>query len=223
MRLGQAPQPRKTEAILAAANAIPSRPDLQHPQQRFLLVTQPGKLWFGAILTEGQHDYRLHDGKPYRTSSSLPSRLARAAVNLVIPPAHSILDPFCGIGSILLEAAALGLAAYGLDLNKKMVGMTRRNLAHFNYRGEIELGDAAACSRQADAIVTDLPYGRLLERDESRLSSILQHLISLAPQAVYIAEDNLTAILEQAGYQELRLMVVQKRHGMSRYIHWAKR
>lgn len=220
-RLGGADRPGKTESTLAAANAIPARPDLTAPQQRYALVVQPGKIWFGSILEEGKHPYRVHDGKPYRTSSSLLSRLARAVVNLVSPPARTILDPFCGVGSILLEAAALGLTAYGLDRNIKMVGMTRRNLAHFGYIGEAGLGDAGECTRKADAIVTDLPYGRLLEQDADRLLPILRNLTNLAPHAVYIAEEDITGMLAQAGYTAIRVMTIRKRHGMIRYVHQA--
>jgi len=220
-RLGGAGEPRKTEAVLAAANAIPARPNLTAPAQRFALVVQPDRLWFGQIMSEGAHSYQIHDSKPYRTSSSLPSRLARAAVNLVSPPAGSILDPFCGVGSILLEASALGLSASGFDRNIKMVGMTRRNLGHFDYAGQALLGDAQECTTKADAIVTDLPYGRLLEQDAGRLLPILKNLRGLAPRAVYFAEEDLTGILMQAGYTVNQALVVRKRHGMHRWVHTA--
>jgi 16S rRNA G966 N2-methylase RsmD len=222
LRLGGADRPGKTECILAAANAIPARPNLAAPQQRYAIVAQPRRLWFGAILSEGQHGYRLHESKPYRTSNSLPARLARAVLNLVSPPAGSILDPFCGTGSILLEAAALGLTAYGLDRNIKMVGMTRRNLAHFGYSAQAVLGDAAQCTQVADAIVTDLPYGRLLEQDTANLLPILQHLRGLAHQAIFITEENLTPLLVEAGYRAIQVLPVRKRHGMSRIVHRAE-
>ena len=99
----------KPQVVLAVANALQAYPDLSDPQHRFLVAAQADRLWFGEILAEPTRDYRRHDAKPYRTSSSLPARLARALVNLVAPPAQSILDPFCGTGSILLEAGALGL------------------------------------------------------------------------------------------------------------------
>lgn len=222
IRLEGAQHPGKTEAILAAANVIPARPNLIEPQQRFVIVARQDAIWFGEVVNEGGHSYRVHDSKPYRTSSSLPSRLARAAVNLVSPPARSILDPFCGIGSILLEAAALGLTPYGFDRNIKMVGMTRRNLGYFGYSGLALLGDAADCKQAADAIVTDLPYGRLLENDAKNLRSIFQNLSGLAPRAVYIAEEELTFLLEESGYTRIRVYSVRKRHGMQRFVHLAE-
>jgi tRNA (guanine10-N2)-dimethyltransferase len=213
----------KPQVVLAVANALPAYPDLDHPQHRFLVAAQAERLWFGEILAEPSRDYRLHDTKPYRTSSSLSSRLARALVNLVAPPAGSILDPFCGTGSLLLEAAALGLQPFGLDHNIKMVGMSRCNLTHFGYAAQVELGDAQECIQTADAIVTDLPYGRLLEQDQAALRQVLHHTAQLAPQAVYLAEEDITPWLQDAGYTRVACYRVRKHHTMSRFVHHAWR
>jgi len=213
----------KPQVVLAVANALQAYPDLSDPQHRFLVAAQANRLWFGEILAEPARDYRLHDAKPYRTSSSLPARLARALVNLVAPPAQSILDPFCGTGSILLEAGTLGLPAYGLDHNIKMVGMSRRNLAHFGYPAQVTLGEALACTQTADAIVTDLPYGRLLEQDRDALRRVLHHTVQLAPQAVYLAEEDITRWLQDAGYARVECYRVRKHHTMSRFVHHAWR
>jgi len=211
----------KPQVVLAVADALPAYPDLNDPQHCFFVAAQDDRLWFGEILAEPSRDYRLHEAKPYRTSSSLSSRLARALVNLVAPPAGSILDPFCGTGSILLEAAALGLNAYGMDRNIKMVGMSRRNLAHFSYPVQVALGDAQDCIQTADAIVTDLPYGRLLEQDQAALRRVLHHTAQLAPQAVYLAQEDITPWLQDAGYARVQCYRVRKRHTMIRFVHHA--
>lgn len=212
----------KQQTIRLTADALHAYPNLDTPQHRFLVVVQHDRLWFGEILVEGQHAYVRHDAKPYRTSSSLPSRLARALVNLVSPPACSILDPFCGTGSILLEAQSLGLAVYGVDKNTKMVGMSRRNLRHYGYAGEVLPGDAQECQQTAGAIVTDLPYGRLLKSNYASLAAIFVHALHLAPVAVYLAEQDLTSLLHQAGYASVEYWKVRKHSRMSRFIHRAK-
>jgi tRNA G10 N-methylase Trm11 len=220
LRLSQQPALSMRLAVVELANAIQAPPDLESPQQRFLLVVQAQRLWFGEILAEPDRAYRQHDDKPYRTSTSLPSRLARALVNLVAPPAQTLLDPFCGTGSVLFEACAAGLQAYGVDRNPKMAGMSRRNLAHFGYTAQVKRQDALDFDEQVDAIVTDLPYGRLLEPlDWQELAGLLGHLRGLARRAVYLAEEDLSAQLREAGYSRVELYRVRKRPGMSRYVH----
>lgn len=73
----------------------------------------------------------------------LPPKLARMMVNMLgsQPDTKSarekssdqlmrrrILDPFCGTGTLLQEAALLGFAVYGTDLSEKMIRYSRDNL-----------------------------------------------------------------------------------------------
>ena len=209
-------------AICSLADVINGDPDLRQPLCRFILVVQERRLWFGEIVATCSRLYRLHDAKPLHTSISLPSRLARGLVNLVLPRACSVLDPFCGTGSILLEAQALGLMTHGVDISSKMVQISRQNLAHFGYHGIIEQGNAIQCNQRADAIVTDLPYGRGIKEigcDENL--EILKHLIHLAPQAIYLADKPIPDLLTKAGYQKIDIYCVSKRPGMQRYVHFA--
>ena len=58
----------------------------------------------------------------------LPPKLARMMVNMSNISSGRILDPFCGTGVVLQEAALLGFATYGTDLSDKMVDYSQANL-----------------------------------------------------------------------------------------------
>ena len=103
-----------------------------------------------------------------------------------------------------------------------MVGMARRNLRHYRYAGEVLLGNALECQQTADALITDLPYGRLLQADRPGLAAIFAHAIHLAPVAVFLAGEDLTALLHQAGYSQVECWQVRKHVRMSRFIHRAR-
>jgi tRNA G10 N-methylase Trm11 len=179
-------------------------------------------LLFGEVVTETDASYRPHDSKPWTTSSSLDGRFARALVNLV-PAARSVLDPCCGAGSIVLEAAALGLDAYGVDWKPAMVGMTRENVAHFGYAADVVQADSRVHHQAADAIVTDLPYGHAIEADEPTIRAILERGVELAPEAVYVARADITIWLRAAGYSDVDVCTVRKRAGFTRWVHVARR
>lgn len=73
-------------------------------------------------------------GRPRRDAfvGMLPPKLALMMVNLATGPNSTtpqrILDPFCGTGVLLQEAALLGNAVYGTDLAEKMIRYSRDNL-----------------------------------------------------------------------------------------------
>ena len=83
----------------------------------------------------------------------LPPKLAQVIVNLAagkIEPSDDaiILDPFCGTGVMLQEAALMGYSVYGTDLEPRMVQYSIDNLAwlknqfRVDFYARIELGDA---------------------------------------------------------------------------------
>ncbi len=80
---------------------------------------------------------------------------------------HTLLDPFCGTGVVLQEAALLGFNVYGSDLAEKMVDYSQQNLdwlaaKHTIGTVKIEPGDAIEHTWQPpiDAIVAETYLGQ---------------------------------------------------------------
>ena len=214
--------PAKQRLTVAVANAIHGGPDLDHPKRQFLLMVSRQTFWFGEIVVEAARSYRQHEAKPYHTAGSLPARLARGLVNLVGPSATSIVNPCCGTGSILLEACALGLKAYGTDRNPLMATMSRQNLAHFNYAARVDSIDAGDWTQTADALIADLPYGKARIVDEAIVARLIRSAASMAPVAVLVADRDISASLQRAGFRGIELYRVQKSRGFSRFVHRAR-
>jgi tRNA G10 N-methylase Trm11 len=217
------PQDRRWEATIAIADQIHGDPNLTSPRHRFFLVADESRMSFGRVVSEASRTYSKHDRKPCHTPSSLPSQLARCLINLVASDAQSIVDPCCGTGSILLEAASAGLAARGGDWNPRMVAMSRQNAESFGYQIDIGCIDARQWPEAADAVVTDLPYGRGLEVSEKVLRQIISQAHAIAPVAVFVAGADVSQWLTDAGYCFVETYRLLKSRGFSRYIHRARR
>lgn len=66
--------------------------------------------------------------KHYSTISISP-RLARTLINIANPERNGVLlDPFCGTGTILIEAISMGIRCIGSDISEKRILQTRRNI-----------------------------------------------------------------------------------------------
>jgi tRNA G10 N-methylase Trm11 len=79
------------------------------------------------VTEEADRDMR----KPVRRlrEGLLPPKVARMLVNLARKPdTRSLLDPFCGSGVVLMEAALLGIHAVGSDRSGEALSAARRNL-----------------------------------------------------------------------------------------------
>jgi tRNA (guanine10-N2)-dimethyltransferase len=100
--------------------------------------------------------------KPFFHPSAMQAKLARCMINLARPKAgETILDPFCGTGTMLIEAKLIGCQALGLDIQRRMAKGTIRNMAHFKVKPEgIIIADAKDPPlTRVDCVVTDPPYG----------------------------------------------------------------
>ena len=97
---------------------------------------------------------------------ALSPRLARTLVNLAgLQPGQTVLDPFCGSGTILAEAYGMSMRCLGLDSSASRVQEARENL-HWSVGGvtdrgyDIRKGDARDLRRmlrgtRVNAIVTE--------------------------------------------------------------------
>ena len=154
---------------------------------------------------------------PWRTSSSLPSRLSRACVNLIAGPGDVVLDPICGAGTLLVEAARIGCRVRGGDLKTKACWMTRTNLRSVGFEGLVKAGDALErAPNSADALVADVPYGRRLA--PQNLHPLLAHLPRLAPRWAIVAHLDLRHLLSELGHAP-RLVVPVPKNTFTRWIH----
>ena len=192
-------------------------PDLDMPRVTFLTVVTDEKIWFGKLISESDGRWLAHNNRPHVTSSSLPTRLARAIVNLIAAPGDRFLDPCCGTGTIILEAAQMGLKAVGYDINVRMVGATRKNLRHYGLHADVHLGDARHICGRFDAVATDFPYGIGLAKNATAEREILTRIRQLAPRAALVHTRDLSDELANLGYR-IDSIVPARKHTMVRRI-----
>ncbi len=96
--------------------------------------------------TPGTHMHGFH-AYPARMHPTL----GRRCIELMTPRSGSVLDPFCGSGTVLVEARIAGRAAWGADLNPLAVSLARLK-THAATECELDAFQSAArrVARHAD-------------------------------------------------------------------------
>ena len=89
--------------------------------------------------------------------AKMAPELARRILAAYSQPGQLVIDPLCGIGTTLVEAAALGRRAVGVELEPRWAEIARANLTHAltaeqAAQAEVRLGDA----RELPALLADL-------------------------------------------------------------------
>lgn len=92
----------------------------------------------------------------------LPPKLAQILINLCgkLPEGARVLDPFCGTGVVLQEAAIMGYVPYGTDLNGRMVEYSKKNLSWlFNERNQKRFKLLSSLIQKKDQILNAISVG----------------------------------------------------------------
>ena len=92
----------------------------------------------------------------------LPPKLAQILINLCgkLPEGARVLDPFCGTGVVLQEAAIMGYVPYGTDLNGRMVEYSKKNLSWlFNERNQKRFKLLSSLIQKKDQILNVISVG----------------------------------------------------------------
>ena len=114
--------------------------------------------------------YQQDRNKPYADPRKglLPPKIARQLVNIAIgteiDPDRILLDPFCGSGTILLEAAHLGLKVIGTEIDDAQLSGAKKNLDWGHAKCELVKADATGLDKRlkskVDYIVTEPFMGK---------------------------------------------------------------
>mgnify|MGYP000282969963 FL=1 len=162
-------------------------------------------------------DYIKRDlSRPFQDSSiSISPRIARILVNLLgLKNNQTVLDPFCGTGTFLIEASILGLNVMGTDKRKECVYGTRKNLQWINknqkkMNSNIMINDAEKLvnfsKKSIDGIVTEPILLPNLKRHPNERKT--KELLKITQKTYVKAMISMNRILRENG----RLVIVTPR------------
>lgn len=149
--------------------------------KEIVFILRPDEILVGV--TRAVQDYQLYGlrdfGRPAANAKSgmLPPKLAQMMLNIAgVQSGDLLLDPFCGTGTVLQEAALMGVKKiFGSDLEARAVKDSQENMSwlfrefpDLHTDVEIILRDARQISATADVIVTEPYLGKPLRGHEPK-------------------------------------------------------
>lgn len=165
--------------------------------------------------------------RPFFSPISLHPKYARALINLTgVPKGGTVLDPFCGTGGIVIEAAAMGMKAIASDFDEEMVIGCRENMEFYGLKLErfetADIGEIPELFSDVDAVATDPPYGRSTKTGGENVECIYKRALDVFPEILSPgarAGVVLPHVL-RSGSMNLESVHEQFVHGsLSRYYH----
>src|SRR5579875_2808666 len=96
-------------------------------------------------------------------------------------PPMTVLDPCCGSGTILIEAALQGASVYGGDSDPRALDAARTNIAAAGVQASVQGWDAQAlplADASIDRVICNLPWGRQVAIQEQTHAMLYRRIIT---------------------------------------------
>jgi N2-methylguanosine tRNA methyltransferase (EC 2.1.1.-) len=201
--------------------------ELEEPahELRALFAGDQAVLGWRVGTTPRGYEQRQPTDRPFFQPGSMDPMLARAVTNMAgVAPGDRFIDPMCGTGGILLEAARVGARPVGLDVQPKMVQGTRENLARVVDDPTVLRGDAGRLPLVTDAVTSvafDTPYGR-----QSHIAGDLTQLVAdtlsearrVADRGVVVGDQSWRAPATAAGWTVTDTFERRVHQSLTRYV-----
>ena len=184
----------------AIGQSIQGKAELLNPASLFAVIPHRGQWYFGRY-KKAEAIWLKHQQKPREYSTALSTRMARAVVNIAVPNPDGIkvIDPCCGIGTVLVEALSMGIDIIGRDIKPLPAIGARENVAHFGYSCEIKKGAIEDITDHYDAAIIDLPYNLCHTASPEEQLSILEHANRIADRVVVVTGEPIDEMVRKAG------------------------
>jgi len=172
------------------------------PRTLMALAKKDGVWYFGEY-AQNDNRWKEHDRKPETNSHSLGLRTARALVNIAVPDAGActLVDPCCGVGTVLIEALSMGVASRGFEINRRVAESARLNLAFFGFPDVVAPLDMHGITEHFDVSIVDIPYGLFTPVTPEEQVAIIRTARRISDRMVIITFEDMEEAIHGAGFR----------------------
>ncbi|XP_029377179.1 THUMP domain-containing protein 2 [Echeneis naucrates] len=188
------------------ARSLGWKADLKNPQLEVNVYLSDDHCLMGIPLT------RLPlANRSYIRTTGLRSTLAWAMASLAqIQPGFCVVDPMCGVGTILIEAAQEHKAAcfLGMDVDDRQLQRASENIEFAELGCRIHLLKASSmvlplANASVDAVICDLPFGRKFGTKTNMASNLpvivteMERILRVGGTLVILLSPQLSCLLKK--------------------------
>lgn len=224
--LKQATEPLSYQLRIAAikeiAAVIDGEGNIDNPSTILALKYYNNK-WYLGTYTKNNYPWLANNTKPFSYCNSLGADLATsliniASANLVNP---MLVDPCCGIGTVVIEGLNKGINIDGYELNYKIAHNANQNLAFFDYPQAIYNQDMHMITKHYDVAIIDIPYGLTSSITPDGQLQLLKSCSVIATQTLLVSCEELDHLIAQTRLKTIAKISLQKTKGsgFTRYIY----
>ena len=170
-------------------------------------------MWIFGEYERNDFKWQKHNDKPYSYSNALGLRMARALVNIAMKDNEegTLIDPCCGVGTVVIEALDLGIKVKGCEISKQIAYNARENVEFLGYlRDTIVCYDMHKIKDKYDSAIIDIPYGLFSPVTLEEQKAIIHTARNICEKMVIVTFEDMEKFIVEAGFSVIDKCVVPK-------------
>jgi tRNA (guanine10-N2)-dimethyltransferase len=173
-----------------------------HDPEITLGITKINGKWLFGMYEKNKFTWKIHFDKPYNYSNALSVRVAQAILNIAIGNnlGLKVVDPCCGIGTVVIEGLSLGVDIVGFEINPLIAEKAQKNLYYFQYDDVIANKDMHTIEDKYDVAIIDLPYGLFNPTTLEEQTDIMRTARRIAEKMVIVTMENMDEQIKASGF-----------------------
>mgnify|MGYP002307660647 CR=1 FL=1 len=202
----------RLKAIREIGFVVTGFPDIHNPKIE-LAITKVKDKWIFGELIKNNFKWQKHNDKPYSYSNALGLRMARALVNIAMKDNEegTLIDPCCGVGTVVIEALDLGIKVKGCEISKQIAYNARENVEFLGYlRDTIVCYDMHKIKDKYDSAIIDIPYGLFSPVTLEEQKAIIHTARNICEKMVIVTFEDMEKFIVEAGFSVIDKCVVPK-------------
>ncbi|MBE6049736.1 MAG: SAM-dependent methyltransferase [Clostridium sp.] len=213
----------RLKAVKTVAKSISGIANIKNPEVVFGISYINSKWIFGTY-EKNDCKWHNHDKRPYSYSNALTLTIAKAIVNIAIGNNYNktLVDPCCGVGTVVVEALDLGVNIKGYEINPLIANNAKRNLEFFGFENCIEEKDMHNIKEKFDVAILDMPYDLFTSCSLLEQNNLIKSVYDIANELIIVTIKDMDEELQKVGFKIVDKCSVSKNQ-FKRYITVCKK
>lgn len=162
---------------------------MSNPDYTFV-VTRINGMWYFGELTRNNRRFELHQDKPHSYSNAMSCELSRSLINILCEQdMPTIIDPCCGIGTVVIEALSQGYDIEGTEMNVFIAEKDSQNLEFLKLKNVIKNQDMHDISKVYDVAILDIPYGLMSSTSTELQTGLISKCYEISSRMLLVASE----------------------------------
>lgn len=210
---------QRLQAVKEIGFVIIGFPDIHNPKVNLAITKINNNYIFGEY-EKNDLSWKRFDKMPHSYSNGLSLKMARAIINIAVQNNldSKVIDPCCGIGTVVLEGLDLGIDIKGIEISKQIAHNARNNIEFFGYDRDIIIcNDMHNLKEKYDIAIIDIPYGIFSPITYEEQVKIIKTSRKIAEKVILISFEDMDKELMQEGFKVIDKGTIVKNR-FTRYI-----